>query len=373
MKYVALTSVDNDIILRGDGCLTSLSELFNALVEHETTEIEIRKDFADKFFTYSSLCDFVENAASIAPNVRVWTDSLIYDNIAEAVQDFRMYKSPAEIIYALEANPTRFISTMKVLCDSYMQAHDDANQASNKIATMLTQIEEVQKQIAIDKKRYDDINNVRLDTESKLKAIVSRVNFSYEKALDVDTQFVLKENSYTHILYVKDLTRVHYIDTLLYYVRQILNTLYGMPVRMLVIEPYYSYGVEYRYPEFKPHWDLSYRDVYSGDIIEAGFQPKLTKDILQNPSHVNYLIVLDRGGYKSPHIEGSNVDYVYTVSDLKDVPENIDMSKVISYSPTTLNIPFIPDFDKLSPEEKVTKYSTMPVTKHLINLLEEVK
>ena len=373
MKYVALTSVNNDIILRGDGCVTTLAELFNALVEHETTEIEIRKDFVDKFFTYSSLCDFVEHAASIAPNVRVWTDSMIYDNVAAAVQDMRMYKTPAELIYALEHNPTRFMSTLHILCDSYVKAHDDANQASNKIATMLTQIEELQKQVGIGKKRYEEVNASRLDTESKLKAIVSRVNFHYEKALDVDSQFILKENSYTRILYIKEITRVHYIDTLLYYVRQILNTLYGMPVRMLVIEPYYSYGVESRYPDFEPHWDLSYRNVYSGDIIEAGFQPKLTKDILQNPSHVNYLIVLDRGGYKVPHIQGSNIDYVYTVSDLKDTPADLDKSKVISYSPTTLNIPFIPDFDSLSPEEKVTKYSTMPVTKHLINLLEEVK
>lgn len=373
MKYVALCKVDNRIILRGDGCITTLRELYKVLVDKDTTEIELRKDFIDRNFTYNALCDFVAEASSIAPNVRLWAGDAIYDNTLMAVQEIKGYKRPDELIYAVEHNPTRIISTLQTLCDTYTQARDDANVANNKIATMLVQIADLQKKIQELTDVNDNLTRVKNDTESALRALVSRINFRYEKDIDVDKMFHLKENNYNHVLYIKELTRVHYTDTLLYYVRQIINTLYGMPVRMVVIEPYYSYGCEQRYPDFVPHWNLCYRDVFSGDILMAGFQPKLMEDVLQNSSHINFLIVLDRGGYRSPHLVGSNVSTVYTVSDLGDVPSDVNIQQVISYSPDTLNIPYIPDFKDLSPEARLTKYSSMPVTKKLINLLEEVK
>ena len=145
-----------------------------------------------------------------------------------------------------------------------------------------------------------------------------------------------------------------------------------MPVRTVVIEPYYSYGRNSLYPKMKPHWDLTYQDVYSGDIFMSGYQPKVMKDILYNSNHVNYLIVLDRGGYSTPHIVHPNTTVVYTVSDLKDIDSNINKNKVISYDESTLFIPYIENFNKLSPEEKIQKYSSMSVTKELIKHLEEV-
>ena len=36
----AIKDIDNDIIIQGDGCITSLAELYTVLVEPETTEIE---------------------------------------------------------------------------------------------------------------------------------------------------------------------------------------------------------------------------------------------------------------------------------------------------------------------------------------------
>ena len=184
---------------------------------------------------------------------------------------------------------------------------------------------------------------------------------------------IANSNNYNHILYIKELSRVHYTDTLVYYLQEILKTLYGVPVRTVVIEPYYSYGREAMYPDLAPHWKLKYEDVYGGNIFMAGYQPKLMKDILQNANHVNYLIVLDRAGYRYPHIDCPNTTVVYTASDLTDVPPEIDIDKVISYSDRSMYIPYIEDFDKLSPEDKIQKYSSMDVTKELINYLEEVK
>lgn len=104
----------------------------------------------------------------------------------------------------------------------------------------------------------------------------------------------------------------------------------------------------------------------------AGFQPKIMKDVLQDPNHVNFLIVVDRGGYFQPHVIGDNVTTIYTASDLKDVDASIESSNIISYDDATMFIPYIDDFNKLSPEDRVQKYSSMNVTKELIRRLEEV-
>lgn len=373
MKYVALNEIDNDIIIRGDQCITNLRELYEALVDKGTTEIELRNDFIDTNFTYSALCDFVSQSAVIAPNVRIWSSGVMYDNTYDAVKELESYKLPDEFVYAVTMRPTRTMDTIKALIDNYKESHDESAVANNKIATMLVQIDDLNRKLKESHTDYRALQDTYNDTVAKLHALISRVNFKYEKAVNVDEMFLLHENKYNHVLYVKEITRVHYVDTLLYYVEEILKTLYSVPVRSVVIEPYYSYGCEYRYPKHIPHWNLTYKDVYSEDILMAGFQPKLMRDILQDSNHVSFLIILDRGGYRVPHVQFGNVSTIYTASDIHDVPEDISKEDVISYDASTLSIPYIDGFDKLSPEDRVKIYSSMDITKKLINILEEVK
>ncbi|MCM1215017.1 MAG: hypothetical protein NC548_10910 [Lachnospiraceae bacterium] len=354
-------------------CITDLRGLYEALVDKDTSEIELRKDFIETNFTYSALCDFVEQSAAIAPNVRIWASGVLYDNTLTAVQEIASFKTPAEFVYAIEHSPSKIMNTLRLLCKNYIEAHDEAAAANNKIATMLVQIDDLHRQLKEAHSDYESLQTVTNDTNAKLNALVSRVNFKYDKAVKPDEMFLLHENKYNRVLYIKEITRVHYVDTLIYYIEQILKTMYSVPVRSVVIEPYYSYGCEKRYPMYTPHWSLTYKDVYSEDIIMAGFQPKLMRDILQDSNHVHYLIILDRGGYRVPHVTGGNVNTVFTVSDLSDAPDRYNPKQLISYSDATLNIPFVEGFNELSPEEKIKIYSSMDVTKTLINILEGVK
>ncbi len=372
MRYVAVLKPDNDIIIRGDICCVSLQDLYRALVNTNTTEIIITKEFANEFFTYSALNDFITYSASVASNVSIVVDDVISLSNLKAVIDLKSITLPDELIYALEVNPTRVISTIQMLCNNFLEEHDDAAIANNRIASMRVRLEDLRSQLrsaeAENRKLQDECNDIK----SRLHALVSRTNFRYEKTVEPDSLFVADSNGYNHILYVKEITRVHYMDTLLYYLSEILKTLYEVPVRTVVIEPYYSYGRECLYPNMRPHWQLKYRDVYSGNIMMAGYQPHLMEDILKNPSHVNYLVILDRGGYQIPHVQCGNTTYIYTASDISDVSDAIDRNQIISYDESTLYIPYIEDFNKLSPESKVQKYSSMNVTKELINYLEEV-
>lgn len=373
MKYIALCKVDNDIIIHGDECVTDLGGLYRALVQKDTTEIEIRKEFADKFFTYSALCDFVEYSSAVAPNVIIEVQETVYDNIMAAVRELSHFTSKDAMIYALESNPTFVLQTITTLIKHFVSSHDEQTVANNKIATLLVQIDSLQRELNKSKTKQDQLLEVNHDLDSKLTALVNRTNYRYEKTIKPDELFLAKHNSYNHILYIKEITRVHYTDTLVYYLQEIMRTMYGVPVRSIVIEPFYSYDRATLYPTYKPHWALTYQDVYSGDIFMAGYQPKLMNDLLQNANRVNFLIVLDRGGYVSPHITGSNVSTIYTVSDLKDAYEDIPLEDIISYSEDTMYIPYIEDFNELSPEQRIMKYSSMPVIKKLVGLLEEAK
>lgn len=373
MKYVALLEVDNDIIIHGDECVTDLSGLYKAIVQKDTTEIEIRKEFADNFFTYSALCDFVAYTAALAPNILITVQDTVYDNLSAAVKLLSEYSTQESLIYALNSKPDLILQTIQSLCAYFNDIHDEQSVSNNKIASLRVRIDELQRELQRMSDKYSDTQDNANVLSSKLQTLISRTNFRYDKTINPDEMFVCKHNAYNSILYIREITRVHYTDTLVYYLQEILRTLYGCPVRSVVIEPFYAYKRIEMYPGYKPHWHLSYRDVYSGNIFMAGFQPKLMTDILYNSNKVNYLIVLDRGGYMTPHIEGKNVHLVHTASDLKDVHGDIDLSTVISYNESTLNIPYIDDFENLSPEQRVQKYSSMPVTKQLLKVLEEVK
>ena len=371
MKYVAMSSVDNDTLIRGDECVTTMEELYKALSDPECTEIEMRKDFCDKYFTFPALCDFVENCGTVAPNVVVVVPNTAYVDTNSAVRELYRYKSTEELEYALTFNPTKTIATIQMLCKYYFESRDEASSANNKVAELIVQLDEMR---SINKSLRRDLSNTQdraNAVNANLQSLVNRVNFRYEKTINVDEQFILRENSYRHVLYIKEITRVRFMDTLLYYLQEILKTLYTVPVRTVVIEPFYSYGRHALYPGYAPHWKLSYRDVYSGDIYMAGIQPKVMKDVLQNSNHLHYLIILDRGGYMEPHVTGANVSTVYTVADIKDLPENVDRKDTISYEVDTLNIPFIDGFEELSPEERIQKYSSMPIMQTLVNKLEE--
>ena len=125
------------------------------------------------------------------------------------------------------------------------------------------------------------------------------------------------------------------------------------------------------YTGLQPHSNVAYGDGFSGNIYMAGFQPKLMGDILKNSNHVNFLIILDRGGYSVPHVTGSNVTVLNTVSDINDPCVKVDAEHLISYTEDSLYIPMVEGFSELSAEEKIQKYSSMSTMKKLIKYLEE--
>lgn len=375
MKYIALLRADNDILLHGDLCVTTPQELYAAVVDKSCTEIEIRKEFANTYFNYTELCEFVENCCTVAPNVKITVDDTVYNDNLNTIKRIHELQSVEEFIFLTESQPDKMLAAIRELTSSYLSAHKEMIETNSKLSTALTQVDELKQQLQLNQENYNALLDVKNNISAQLQTLVNRVNFNYEQTVNPDRMFLNTENAFKKVLYFKELSRVHYTDTLLYYLSEIIKTLYSMPLRVVVIEPFYAYGrvEQYKQLNLVPHWDMSYRDVYEGNILMAGFQPKLMQDIALNSNHIQYLLVLDRGGMNCVHMHSPNVETFYMASDMSDITFNIDKNHVISYEADTLHIPFIKGFNDLSLEERIQKYSSTKIIQTLIDSLEEEK
>lgn len=371
MIYEALLTYDNSVVIKGNRCITTPQELYQALVYRDTSEIRMHKDFAEAFFTPSGLNDFVQNAQTVNPYCTIKVDADVRDFRLKAVKALDSYTSIEEIVFQFQAHPREMMEVVKMLCTNYMETYSETLVANNKVSALQLQNSELIKKLEDATADHQRLVKDKSMVEAQLQMLVGRINYSYEKDIDT-TQFIQLEGKsrFTKVLYIKERTRVRYIDTLLYYLKEILKTLYGVPAREVVIGPYYAYGGLKLYPGMQPSFDLSYSQLYQSDIYMPGFQPSVMADILKNPSNVEYLIVLDRCGFDVPHIIGPGVEYIFTMSDLKDNFDRVDPRRIISYSHDTLYIPYIEGFDNLSVEDRMVRYSSTKIIKHLIELLE---
>lgn len=371
MIYVASLEQVNDTIIQGRRCITSIQELYRALAHRDTTGIVIEKDFAEAFFTQSGLHAFVTNACDVNPRCDITVKADVQDFKVKAVNALSKVTSTDELVYQLQARPAEMLGVIHTLCANYNNTYSETLAANNKVASLQLQNAELLQRLEEADDKHSQLLHDRMTLEAKLSTLVGRINYSYEKQLDPEHFITISGKSqYTRILYIKEVTRVRFIDTLVYYIKEILKTLYGVPAREVVIAPYYAYGGACMYPTLQPSFDLSYAQLYSSDIYMPGLQPNVMADILQNPSNIEYLIILDRAGFDTPHVAGKDVEYVYTMSALKDNIDNVPEGRIISYSGDSLHIPYIKGFDELSMEDKMVRYSSFEVVKYLIGLLE---
>jgi len=370
MKYVACKNFDSTVVIDGAQCITTMTDLYTCLVDKETTELVIRRDFANEYFTPSSFAGFLKNVRTMCPWIAIDTEALAVDFMVEQVRKLDALKNKAEFIYSLEKNPKEMFDLIHELCSFYVSAYSETLEANNKVSSQHLKIASLQRQLAELRKSYDDALAREQEAENRLHILISRINYQYGHNINMDTLLDAYGNRYDKVLYIKEISRVHYMDTFIYYLQEILRILYGIPCRLCVMESFYAYDQAALYPDLKPSWDMTSEDVYSSDIFMAGYQPSLMEDILKNSSNIRYLVILDRVGGFKVHVHGENVENLYCVSDINDIGNFQYMDRVISYSPDTLNIPHIKGFDAKTSEEKVAAYSSMPTMKAVIELLE---
>lgn len=372
MMYLASLVEETKDKVDGYKFIHTKSELDKIAVDNlSSNKVVIRQDFAHEFFTPTGLMKYIENVRRINYNLVIELDLedevLTQDKMVQKIAECR---DVSEIIMLLGAHEKEFMDTLKYLTDRNNDYFKQMLAYSNQVSRLQSIVEGMQAEI--DDKDYtiqlESAN--KLSYQSKFHALISRINYQYNAGVDKNKLFQVDKNSYDKILYIKEISRVQYTDTLVYYLKEIMKTLYAMPTRILVIEGYYADGKIPLYPNLVPHHNLIERDVIQGDILMLGMQPNIMQDVLKNSSNISILIILDRGGYSVPHVVGPNVEVMYTVSDLKDAPADIPLGRIISYENTTQFIKYIKDFEKLDTSARISEYSSMSIVKNIIALLE---
>lgn len=372
MMYLASLVEETKDKVDGYKFIHTKSELDKIVVDNlSSNKVVIRQNFAHEYFTPTGLMEYIDNVRKINYNIVIELDTneevLTRNAMIEKIAECR---NLSEIIMLQGAHEKEFMDTLRYLIDRNNSDFKQMLAYSNQVSRLQAIVEGLQAEI--EEKEYtiqlESAN--KLSYQSKFHALISRINYQYNAGVDKNKLFQVDKNSYDKILYIKEISRVQYTDTLVYYLKEIMKTLYAMPTRILVIEGYYAEGKIPLYPNLVPHHNLIERDVIKGDVLMLGMQPNIMQDILKNSSNISILIILDRGGYSVPHVTGPNVEMLYTVSDLKDVPDGVPLGRVISYENTTQFIKYIKDFDKMDTSARISEYSSMSIVKNIISLLE---
>lgn len=373
MMYLASLVEETKDKVAGYKFIHTKSELDTIVVNNlVSNRVVIRQDFAHEYFTPTGLIEYVDNVRKINCNIvieldikdQVMTRNAMIDKISDC-------RDLSELIMLQGAHEKEFMDTLKFLVDKNNSNFRQMLEYSNQVARLQSTVEGLQDEIKEKEYALSLESANKLSYQSKFHALISRINYQFGAGVDKNKMFQVDKNSYDKILYIKEITRVQFIDTLVYYIKEIMKTLYGMPTRVLVIEGYYADGKISQYPNLIPHHNLIERDVIKGDILMLGMQPNIMQDVLKNSSNISILIVLDRGGLSVPHISGSNVEVLYTVSDLADAPKDVPLGRLISYDKNTQFIKYIKNFNEMDASARISEYSSMGIVKNIISLLEK--
>ena len=372
MRYICTKEFNSEHTLNGYTCITEIEELHRAIVDRNATEITFEDSFVDTFYTPSSFEELVNEISKVNPSLQLKFETPERIIMPAQVKRLTKIDTADELFLMLNSQPEKVLDIIKFLGRKYLEVNEETLIANSKLASMQLKVSSLTKQVRENEEQIDKLVRTELHSSTRLEVLVNRINNKYNGNINPDEMFDVEGNSFDKVLYLKEITRLRFTDTLVYYLQEILRSLYSMKCRLVVMEPFNAHDKYVEYPNLVPTWSCSKLDIVSSDIFMAGIQSLTMSDILKNASNIKYLIILDRTGDTKVHVTGSNVEPLYMLSSYEDksLYTQIPEDRIISYSADSLNIPYIPEFDEMPSEKKMGVYSSLPIMKTLIEMLE---
>lgn len=370
MIYTASLVFDKDEEVQGNISITTLRELYKVGLDPAATKLVIRHCFAEEYFMPLTLDRFRKEFTMLYPSITLVIESPIVQYREDIINTITTSRRPGDVAYFAGLYGQDFVELLKDLVNSYKTTSEEILTSNNKLSNAMLTIERLQDELHQSDLEKGALSHLNSEYKTRLDILYSQINHGANIKFDESKILDTNARGFKKIIYIKEITRVHKVDTLVYYFREIMRTLYDMPVRFVVIEPYTAYDRHRFYPDTKSFVNLTYTDIMQEDIYMAGYQKDIFEVILNNTSNVSHLLVLDRGGYAKPHLKGDQVELIYSVADIADIYHNTPLNRVISYSEHTLNIPYVRDWDTISEDRKIGIYSSMPIMNELIKLVE---
>jgi len=282
-------------------------------------------------------------------------------------------KDSNDLISYILKNPELSMSFIRELLGKYKEHNSGVLSLENRLATLQLVNQTLSDDIAKKDKDLEKLQSTTIASVNKYNSLVGKINNKYgvpyntEGAMGYD----LDKCNYNKILYIKEISRVKYVDTLIYYLQLIMSTLHTVKTRSIVIETPGAFRKSKLYPKLTLDIKLTYNSLIYDDILFMGYQKDLISTVLQNTAGFKYLIILDRTGIDYTYVRGRGVVNIFTASDINDVQHyNVSKTNVISYSNESLYIPNIDGFESMTIEERIKAYSSFQVVQELIKAME---
>ena len=268
MKYVAAIEDVLDYKLEGYYKIPSKVELDKVVCNNRDSisTVVLLPDFVNEYFTPSGLVSYITNTAKV-------NNKLIFDtsrigaltSVTEFSKKLHSAKTVNEVLLIACKYEKEFMDTLGYLTSEDTEYQNSLLNLEARINSMQNELHS--KEIEIEALRHQVKNeqDVKLNLSNRLSSLVSKINYQYNINLNPNELFTLNKNSYNKILYIKELTRVQYVDSLVYYLKEILSVLYGMPTRVCVIESEYASGKVSQYRDFVPMFRMKERDILQRD------------------------------------------------------------------------------------------------------------
>lgn len=289
-------------------------------------------------------------------------------------QDFKINSSRSDDFLAyVMANPSLSMSFLRELLNNYNQNTMEMLSLRNKIETLILENSGLSDRLERKDKAIETMEASYNELFAKHGSLVQKINYQYNIPYDGEGETGFRQSviNFDKVLYIKEVTRVKYTDTLLYYLQNIMNTVHEKHTRYIVIEPFGANSAINLYPNHTPTSRLTHYALRHEDILMIGYQTDIMMSILQNTARHGFLIILDRSHSDHIYVQGDKVRPIYTFSDMEDRETlNIPLSNTLSYSNQTKHIPYIEGFKDMSAQEKLVVYSELAVLKEMIVALE---
>lgn len=349
--------------------LHSLDEVFNVLLDTAESHVLIMgEDAVNYYFTPESYLAFIKNARNINPIITIRSEVEYTSTEDMIVKKISLAQKPQDIFDIIGGHPKEAFTTLKSLSTKIQAAVNESLIVSNRISEMHHQItslkgekENLQVQLAEAQKSKNYYHRM-------FEMLRNRVQHKFLKPLHEDTLNFCTSNDYDKVIYIKEISHVPKVYSMIEAIQKIILMLYQTPCRLCVIEPYGASLRSYQYPNLKLDTELTTKDILSADILMLGYHPRIMEGIMHNASGSSFIIVYDRDGSDVEHIHGSNVSTFYVSgSDAEIEAFGLPKRRTISNEEVgALYIDNVPDYNKKTASEKLATYSSMKVVSEII-------
>lgn len=283
----------------------------------------------------------------------------------------------------------------------------DTNEINKTIEEYKTKVEELIENVRVlsDEKKELEERKVELEEKSerlsseyaKVKrslAEIQKVTLSGDSYGTVSLYTTCNLNSYNcdikHVLYVKEISRVPFINTFMSQLYNII-TLSGCRAKMMIYDNNNNLSVLYNNSDdirvydakqFADYFDDVKKNI--GKMVICEPNNAVIQQMVETKGICDVLIIYDKLGYEKDILEGNNVTKLFVVNSYNDYITskgvmNIDsLENVITSNDCTrlgeeaIRIPRIQGFDPTRESKAATEYSRLSCRKDGTSLVEEI-